>query len=97
VASQGVPVISNPKYRSRNNPKYPRLAKRRGIQGTVIIRANVTPQGRVSHAKVHQSSGNLSLDRSALSSVKQWIFEPAQRNGKTIASIVQVPVNFQLN
>jgi protein TonB len=73
------------------------LARARGIEGTAVIRANVRTDGRVSSAVVYRSSGNNSLDNAALSAVKQWVFQPAKRDGQTLASIVQVPVQFRLN
>jgi periplasmic protein TonB len=36
------------------------------------------------------------LDRSALSAVRRWRFEPARRGAQPIETWVQVPVRFEL-
>ncbi|WP_078921413.1 TonB family protein [Thiothrix eikelboomii] len=41
--------------------------------------------------------GNASLDAAALKAVRSWSFMPAQRDGKPIPSIVQLPVRFKLS
>ena len=89
------PVIYDPSYRrSPTPPNYPRRALRRNQQGTVLVRARVTPTGDIAEVVVHQSSGFSLLDQSALAAVNQWTFEPAYRNGLAIEAWVQVPVNF---
>lgn len=91
------PLITNPRYRSAPRPpKYPPQALRRKIEGTTIVRANVTANGQVKSAKVHRSSGNNLLDKAALKAVRGWQFVPASKNGKNIESVVQVPVSFKV-
>ena len=43
-----------------------------------------------------QRSRSRDLDRAALAAVRGWTFEPALRDGKPVASTVQVPVDFRL-
>ena len=98
MAEQGSPIVMKPSFRSKPRaPDYPERALQAGIEGTVIVRAQVSPQGQAISVQVHQSSGHLSLDAAALKAVRTWEFIPAQRDGQSIASIVQVPVNFNLN
>lgn len=95
---QGVPVLMKPSFRSKPRaPDYPERALQAGIEGTVVVRAQVSAQGQATTVQVHQSSGHTSLDVAAVNAVKGWEFLPAQRDGQNIASIVQVPVNFNLN
>lgn len=89
-------IIHNPTYQSQRPIKYPRSAKRKKLQGTVIIRAAIDSNGRVQRSWVHESSGHSILDQSAMKSVQRWVFTPAQQGGLTIASTVQFPVVFQL-
>ncbi len=84
------PMSGNPR------PSYPRLARRRGHQGRVIIRALVSSSGHVTQATVKQSSGYDSLDKAALKSVKRWRFRPAQRRGEPVSATLDVPIVFQL-
>lgn len=97
-AQNAVPVITNPRYRRPPRPpEYPRRALESGMEGTTIVRANVSPSGSVLAAKVQKSSGNASLDSAAVKAVRGWSFVPATRGGQNIESIVQVPVNFKIN
>ncbi len=78
-------------------PRYPREARRRGIEGRVVVRVAVDAEGAASRAWVHRSSGRPTLDRAALSAVSEWRFLPARVGGRSVAGIVDVPVSFRLD
>jgi periplasmic protein TonB len=88
---------SVPLYDRNPPPVYPRVARRRNYQGTVLLDVRVSADGTVAEAKVAQSSGYSVLDRSALNSVHHWLFEPARRGDRAIETWVQVPVRFELH
>jgi protein TonB len=88
---------SVPLYDLNPPPVYPRVARRRNYQGTVMLDVRVTAGGTVAEVKVAQSSGYSVLDRSALNSVRNWRFEPARRGTRPFETWVQVPVRFELN
>lgn len=48
---------------------YPPLAKRRGIEGTVVLRLVVAPSGELISAGAEESSGSVLLDRAAVDMV----------------------------
>ena len=77
-------------------PRYPESARRRGIEGTVLLRMRITEQGRVEDVRVERSAGHAELDQSAIDAVRRWRFEPARRNGVPVAEPVQLPVVFKL-
>ncbi len=54
-------------------------------------------EGRPTKVEVARSSGHSSLDRAALRAVKKWVFTPAKRGKRPVASRVQVPVTFRLS
>jgi protein TonB len=83
---------------SRRNapPAYPAHARRRGVEGTVILLVHVGPDGRPRRVEVDQSSGHTLLDRAARRAVQKWSFRPATRGGREVAGSVKVPVRFQL-
>lgn len=85
-----------PRYRSNPRPPYPYQARSRGHEGLVILMAEVRDDGRVSSIRLKRSSGYSSLDQSALSTVRSWLFEPAKRLGMAVASVVEIPVRFSL-
>jgi protein TonB len=90
-------IMARPLYRKNPAPNYPRRARRKGYEGNVILEVLVDEKGNVIELKVFESSGYNSLDKSALSSVRKWLFEPGTRNGKAARMWVRVPIRFKLN
>jgi periplasmic protein TonB len=78
-------------------PRYPDSARRRSIQGTVIVKAYVTEQGRVEGVQVEQSAGHADLDQAAVEAVGRWRFAPARRGRQPVAMWVSIPIQFVLN
>ncbi|MFH1293107.1 MAG: energy transducer TonB [Pseudomonadota bacterium] len=85
-----------PAYKKNPPPRYPRIARRRGYEGTVIMQVLVDRNGRVKELHIVQSSGHDVLDRAAITSVKNWQFEPGMRGDLKVDTWVKVPVRFQL-
>ena len=85
-----------PRYRENPVPKYPKMAKRRGLEGIVIIEVLVNAQGRVDDMRLYKSSGYSMLDTAAMDSVKNWLFVPGKKGDQTIDMWVRVPVRFEL-
>lgn len=98
--SQGTAQITKPSSRefAQFNPKppYPALAKRLRIQGTVVVRVWVKPDGWVGHGRVAVSSGEPMLDDSALSTVLTWRFTPGTVDGVAQGMWLTQPVRFLL-
>ena len=84
------PVLGN------QSPKYPYAARRRGIEGKVVIEAVVDRAGTVATAEVAVSSGYRLLDRAALSAVNRWVFHPARRRGRAVGATIAIPITFAL-
>lgn len=85
-----------PKYLNNPRPPYPKAAFRLGIEGTVIVWAEVAEDGKPLQIKLFKSSGNDWLDESALSTVAKWKFSPARKEGRIIRSAVKIPITFSL-
>ena len=81
-----------------NNPKppYPSVAFQMRIEGTVMLKALVLPDGSCGEVLLAKSSGNSLLDDSALRTVAQWKFVPAKSQGKEISQWVSIPITFAL-
>lgn len=77
-------------------PDYPEMARRRGIQGRVVVRAVVSPAGRAVSVEVAQSSGSETLDRSAVDAVRGYSFMPASRGGAAVQGVAELPFTFRL-
>ena len=87
---------ARPIYRNNPRPQYPRLARKRGYEGTVVLEVLVDERGRVGDLRVFTSSGYTSLDRAAVASVEKWLFEPGARGDESVAMWVRIPVRFEL-
>ncbi len=79
-----------------DRPLFPRRARERGWHGRVILRLAISPQGDVQSANIHQSSGHPLLDDSAVKAATQWQFQPAKNGAFPVASIVNIPIQFDL-
>lgn len=85
-----------PLYRENMPPVYPALARSRGYEGTVLVVAEILPDGRVGKMKIRKSSGYAVLDQSAVEAVRPWKFEPARKAGKPCVVWVELPIKFIL-
>jgi len=75
-------------------PVYPAIARSARVEGVVIIKATIGPDGRVQDAQLLRSIPL--LDAAALDAVRQWTYTPTRLNGTPIAIIMTVTVNFWL-
>jgi len=85
-----------PRYAENPKPPYPEEARRKGMEGEVVLRVEVLANGWVGQIEVKCSSGHEILDRTALSTVKQWKFIPAHKENGSIPFWVNIPIKFQL-
>lgn len=83
-------------YLKNPPPSYPRISRRNGEQGTVIVRVFISTQGTPEKAEVRTSSGFARLDQAALEAVQRWRFVPGRRNGTPEAMWFNIPVRFIL-
>lgn len=99
-AAPSAPAPSGPEYQmgavETPAPAYPLSARRRGRQGTVLIRLAVSPEGQPETVSVVESSGDAALDEAAASTLVRWRLRPATENGRPVWGSVLVPVRFQL-
>jgi protein TonB len=90
AAQEGANYLKNPR------PAYPELALRRGWQGDVQLRVQVSPAGRPLSVIVARSSGRELLDQAAIAAVRGWTFVPARQGAEAVAGWVNVPIVFHL-
>ena len=77
-------------------PIYPKEARRRGEQGTVLLEVEVKADGSIGEIKILQHPGYESLVKEAIDAIKRARIDPATEDGRPIASTVRVPFNFVL-
>lgn len=89
-------VLNYPKLTKMVNPKYSHLARKQGIEGTVILSFNISPNGRVRDISVDKSSHLKLLDGSARRALKQWRFEQESINQNILNNRYQQIFSFNL-
>ncbi len=95
------PVVSLPSsdadYLNNPTPAYPRMSRRQGEQGTVVLRVFINTEGRAEKAEIRTSSGYSRLDEAALTTVQRWRYVPGKRAGVPEAMWFNVPIRFVLD
>jgi TonB family protein len=95
-APSRVPVLDfdqPPKPIRSPRPVYPSAAFKARIEGNVLVEVLIDAQGRVSRSRVIRSTPG--LDEAALATVRQWLFQPAVKNGQPCATLAHIPVQFR--
>jgi protein TonB len=69
----GAITQAKPDYLNNPAPEYPELARRRGYEGVVLLKADIDAQGFPVKVDIEKSSGHFLLDESAL---KAWRSNP---------------------
>ncbi|MGF1737719.1 TonB family protein [Photobacterium satsumensis] len=91
-------LVTKPTFATRPSPvKYPRIAKRRGIEGQVLVEIWIDESGKQVKQNLVKSSGTEILDEAAIAAIKRWRFSSHIVDGQAIAHRVQVPVRFKLD
>jgi len=80
---------------SAPSPQYTEIARKARIQGVVIVEAIIDKEGNVTNVKILKGLP-MGLDTAAADAVKKWRFKPATLNGKPVAVIYNLTVNFRL-
>lgn len=88
-------AVDGPKFLQPPAPRYPRLARRKGIEARVLMELTIDAEGRLLNASVKQSGGT-GFDEAALEAVRKASFRPATHNGQPSACTVLLPIHFTL-
>lgn len=91
-------TLTTPTLTSRVEPSYPIKELRDGVEGAVVVRFLVDPQGVPLQVSVNRSSGITAFDQAAVEAVKQWRFAPAlDAQGRAkISNLLQVQLQFKI-
>lgn len=88
--------VFNADYLNNPAPSYPRMARKRNLQGKVFVKVLVNIDGTPQNIIISKSSGHNILDEAALEAVKTWRFIPARKGNKTVQASVVIPVEFKI-
>jgi peptide/nickel transport system substrate-binding protein len=87
-------VITRAEPVRRVQPPYPAAAAEFGASGTIVVRVLVGVEGAVTEAKIIQSFGNPACEQAALDAARQWVFNPATKDGMPFEQRVSIPFTF---
>jgi protein TonB len=87
--------VSAPAVLFKVEPEYSEEARKAKWQGTVVLSLIVDDKGRPQELKIVRSLG-LGLDQKAIEAVMKWRFKPGMKDGKSVAVIATIEVNFRL-
>jgi TonB family protein len=87
--------VTPPQVTYQTEPEFSERARKRKISGTVDLSCVVDQFGKVREIKVEQSA-DPALDKNAIAAVSQWKFQPATKDGQSVAVQMNVQVSFRL-
>lgn len=87
-------LTEKPTETKRVTPVYPDLAKKAGIEGTVVVKVLVKTNGKVEKVEVLKS--HPLLDEAAIDAAKQFEFTPGKVQGEAVRVWVSIPFDFNL-
>jgi protein TonB len=76
--------------------EYPEIARKAGVEGRVLIYAQVDEQGDVQKTRVIQSLGPNGCDEAAITAIKAVKWKPAKQRDRAVKVWIAVPVDFKL-
>lgn len=87
--------VKRPVKLSGPAPDYPPLARRTGLTGRVVVECIIERDGRVRDVRVVRSSNPI-FEEASLRAVRQWRFTPGVFHGRTVPTVFQLTVQFDL-
>lgn len=89
-------VDQRPSISRRAMPDYPDSARRRSIEGQVVVRLVVDSAGQPQQCAVHSSKPEGVFDKAALAAAKKTRFVPGKIKGQAVNTVVLLPYRFTL-
>jgi TonB family protein len=86
----GAPVLIH-----KVEPEYTEEARQAKLEGTVLVKVEITPEGKATNIKVLHGLG-MGLDEKAVECVAKWRFKPGLKDGQPVTVEAQTEVNFRL-
>lgn len=95
VVVEQMPVIKGGLQQLYKYVEYPDLARKAGLEGTVVIKIVVSPEGKPTQPVVLKSVHKV-LDDAAINGIMQLEFEPARQRNRPVSVWISIPVVFDL-
>tara|TARA_A100001015_G_C14921870_1_gene684661 strand:- start:175 stop:1215 length:1041 start_codon:yes stop_codon:yes gene_type:complete len=91
-----VAVYSPPVPFEKANPRYPRKALSRGVEGWVTMHYMVDPTGKTYDIEIVDSNGDRSLENAAVRAAEKYRYDPAKFQGQPIDAGASTRINFAI-
>jgi protein TonB len=88
-------AVTRPVFIEGPQPRYTEIARRAGVQGSVVVEAVINEQGRVTDVRVLKALP-MGLDQAAVEAMRSWRFQPATLANKPVKVYYTLTVNFNL-
>ena len=88
------PLVAPVEMSQNGKPRYPPAAKRKGVEGTVVVAFDVLEDGSVSGARI--VSGPEELHDCVLRVVASWHYQPAHRGAEKVRFRMKKSIVFRL-
>lgn len=80
----------------QRNLKYPEIARKAGIEGTVFVEAVIDEAGNVVSTRIVKSLGHSGCDEAAVEAIRKVKWKPAKQRDKAVKVRISIPVKFRL-
>jgi len=80
----------------QKNLKYPEIARKAGVEGTVFVQILVDTKGNVVKTDIVKSLGNNGCDEAAIAAIKKVKWKPAMQRDRPVKVQISIPVRFKL-
>lgn len=80
----------------QRNLVYPEIARKAGVEGRVVVYAQVDENGSVLRTRVVQSLGPNGCDEAAENAIRSVKWKPAKQRDRAVKVWIAVPVEFRL-
>jgi TonB family protein len=97
TAFRAAEVDTPPRLIKSYSPRYPYMAKRDDISGSIILQFVVTKEGDVVNTTVVQSDPKGVFDQAALRAIEHYRFKPGTKDGEAVDVKVNLPIKFNLS
>ncbi len=77
-------------------PAYPTRSLAHGKEGAVVVLVDINARGKVTKARLEQSSGMQLFDKAAVAAARRWRFAMDQVDGEPVASSTKLPFVFMI-
>ena len=87
--------VTAPRVLRRVMPEFTEKSRERHIEGSVVLATIVTSAGEAHQIHV-QKSLDKELDQKAVEALRQWQFQPGQKDNKPVATRVSIEIRFNV-